>query len=115
MDRANSGLTGIHDNHFELNQTASVWVKSARNVSILDNVMYGPSTQDIVVSGAYSNSIIEGNLMNNGLTVEAGIGSVEYSRNHQLGAAPVIAPAAVDRVRGVRNVDDMGDVVWSHP
>jgi len=83
-----TGLVSAHDNHFESNSVAAIWVKNARNVVLVHNAMYGPGSNDIVVNGMGTHVRIDGNQLNNGLVVGAGVGRVIYDNNHQLGRAP---------------------------
>ena len=112
MDRSLTGLVAAHDNHFEYNTVAAVWVKNARNVALSHNVMYGPGANDIIVNGTGTHVQIDGNKLNNGLVVGAGVARVIYDNNHQLGRPPQIDPSIETRVCGRNNTNDSGEVVW---
>lgn len=112
MDRSLTGLVSAHDNHFEYNSVAAVWVKNARNVVLAHNVMYGPGSNDIVVNGTLTNVQIDGNQLNNGLGVGPGVARVIYDNNHQLGHPPQIDPGVDTRVCGRNNTNDAGEIVW---
>ena len=112
MDRSLTGLVAAHDNHFEYNTVAAVWVKNARNVALSHNVMYGPGANDIIVNGTGTDVQIDGNQLNNGLVVGAGVARVIYDNNHQLGRPPQIDPSIETRVCGRNNTNDSGEVVW---
>src|SRR5262249_53463076 len=112
MDRAFTGLVAAHDNHFESNSEAAIWVKKARNVVLAHNVMYGPGANDIIVNGTLTHVQIDGNQLNNGLVIGAGVARVIYDNNHQLGRAPQIDPSSLSRVCGRNNTNDAGEIVW---
>jgi parallel beta-helix repeat protein len=84
-NRSYSANFTISDNHFEDNATAGIQVTSQRNISILGNSMYGPSADDIVITGAYTNGIIQANELNNGTTIGPAVGAIWYLKNEQLG------------------------------
>jgi hypothetical protein len=112
MDRSLTNLVSAHDNHFEYNSVAAVWVKNARNVALTRNVMYGPGANDIIVEGTGTNVQIDGNQLNNGLLVGPGVARVIYDNNHQLGRSPQINASVRTRVSGRNNINDSGEVVW---
>src|SRR5882724_5580609 len=112
MDRSLTGLVSAHDNHFEYNTVAAVWVKNARNVVLAHNVMYGPGANDIIVNGTGTKVQIDGNQLNNGLVVGPGVARVIYDNNHQLGRTPSIDPSVDTRVCGRNNTNDSGEIVW---
>lgn len=116
-NRAYSAVIGIHDNHFEDDGAAGVYVHSERNITIANNSFYGPGTYDIHSDAVLCNMVIDGNQIDNAISLQPasdptyGVGTVAMTNNHVLGTISISAVQA-RRLYSFNNNNDISGQIY---